>query len=278
VLRAVAHDILSDARQALQHPEKPDADAIHDFRRAMKQWRAFLRLLAPFIGAEADALQADARDLARALGGARDMQSALDALDDLAGHGLPLSKQSVATVRARVEEIRKAGESRVLTPDMRLRLFGALDSAGAAVDRWPLHVLTYSDVAQQLASGYRAVQREVPDWSQASADDLHELRKRVVVHRYQMQIVESLWKRFARMWIAEAQRLRERLGQHQDLQVLERLTGPHQPLARWRSRLVPAIEARKGKHVAASRRLAMRLFVEKPKAFRRRLEVMWEAG
>jgi hypothetical protein len=80
------------------------------------------------------------------------------------------------------------------------------------------------------------------------------------------------------MWITEAQRLRERLGKHQDLTVLETLTSPHQPLAPWRSRLVPAIQARKGKHVAASKRIATRLFVEKPKAFRRRLEAMWEAG
>ena len=71
------------------------------------------------------------------------------------------------------------------------------------------------------------------------------MRKRVVIHRYQMQIVESLWTRFAKMWISEAQRLRERLGKHQDLQVLENLTAPRQPLARWRARLVPAIQARK---------------------------------
>jgi CHAD domain-containing protein len=278
-LRAVARDILSDARKAIDNPENSDAVAIHDFRREIKRWRALLRLLDPFLAGEAHSLQTTARDLARALGGARDPQSALDALADLAAHGLPLSEQSLATVRGRIEDIRKAGETQVLTPDMRLQLTAGLDNAGAAVDRWPLHLLTYSDIAGRLASGYRAVQKEIPEqWSDASAEELHELRKRVVIHRYQMQIVESLWKRFAKMWIAEAQRLRERLGQHQDLQVLERLTSPHQPLARWRSRLVPAIGARKEKHVAASRRLAMRLFVEKPKAFRRRLEVMWEAG
>ena len=73
-------------------------------------------------------------------------------------------------------------------------------------------------------------------------------------------------------------RLRERLGKHQDLLVLEQLAGAHQPLAPWRSRLAPAIASRKAEHVAASRRLALRLFVEKPRAFRRRLEVMWDTS
>jgi hypothetical protein len=93
-----------------------------------------------------------------------------------------------------------------------------------------------------------------------------------------MEIVQSLWPRFTKMWISEAQRLRERLGQHQDLLMLQNLTAPHQPLARWRSRLTPVLSQRKTRHVAASRRLAERLFVEKPNSFRRRLEVMWTTG
>ena len=278
-LRAVARDILSDARAAIDNPDNSDAVAVHDFRRAMKRWRALLRLLDPFLGGEAQALQAEARELARELGGARDPQAALDALGDLADHGLSLSQRTLATLHERVVDIRTAGESQVMTPDMRLRLTGALDRAGTAVDQWPLHLLTYPDIATQLASGYRAVQRSIPDsWPEAPPDELHEMRKRVVVHRYQMQIVESLWARFAKMWISEAQRLRERLGKHQDLQVLENLTAPRQPLARWRARLVPAIQARKLRHVSASKRIATRMFVEKPKAFRRRLEAMWEAG
>jgi CHAD domain-containing protein len=279
VLRAVARDIVSEARAAIDNPDSSNAVAVHDFRRTMKRWRALLRLLDPFLGGEAQDLQGEARELARQLGGARDPQAALDALADLAKHGLTLSARSLATLHDRVVDIRTAGESQALTPDMRLRLASALDRAEAAIDEWPLHRLTYPDIAAQLASGYRAVQRAVPDdWPEASSEELHDVRKRVVIHRYQMEVVESLWTRFAKMWISEAQRLRERLGMHQDLEVLEHLTAANQPLARWRSRLVPAIQARKLRHVSASKRIATRMFVEKPKAFRRRLEAMWEAG
>jgi CHAD domain-containing protein len=277
-LRAVARDILAEARAAIENPAKSEAEAVHDFRRAMKRWRGLLRLFEPFLEEEARKLRDDARDLARALTGARDAQSALDALSDLEKHGLALSPRSVAGLRGRIEEIKRAAET-TLNADMRSRLGSALDGAETIVERWPLHLLTFDQVADQLARFYRDTRRHIPnDWSAADAEELHELRKRVVIHRYQMDIVEPLWPRFARMWTGEAQRLRDRLGRHQDMLMLESLTAPHQPLARWRSRLALGIAQRRAAHVAGSARIAARLFVEKPSTFRRRLAAMWRVG
>jgi CHAD domain-containing protein len=277
-LRAVARDILAEARATIENPAKPEAEAVHDFRRGMKRWRALLRLFEPFLGDDARRLRDEARDLARGLTGARNAQSALDALTDLEKHSLPLAPSSVASLRERIGEIKREAET-TLNADMRSRLGSALDAAETIVERWPLHMLTFDQVADQLTRFYRDTRRMIPeDWPAASAEELHELRKRVVIHRYQMDIVEPLWPRFAKMWTGEAQRLRDRLGKHQDMLMLESLTAPHQPLARWRSRLVPAISERRAAHVAGSARLAARLFVEKPKTFRRRLAAMWRVG
>jgi CHAD domain-containing protein len=134
-------------------------------------------------------------------------------------------------------------------------------------------------VADRLVLGFRAARRALPgSWPDAEPEDLHDLRKRIVNHRYQMETVAPMWPRFGRAWVAEAQRLRDRLGRHQDLTLLTALIAPHQPLAPWRSRLAPAIAQRMKDHVAAARRTASRLFVEKPGAFRRRLDVIWEMG
>jgi CHAD domain-containing protein len=282
-LREVARDILREARSALEDPGHSDAVAVHEFRRAMKRWRSLLRMLEPFLPDDGRRLRNEARDLARSLGGARDAQSALDALDDLAKHGstdgTTLSARSLATVRGRIEAMRQTAETQVLTPDMRLQLGRALAGAESSVERWPLHVLTFAEVADRLVQGFRDARRALPrNWSETDPEDLHELRKRIVNHRYQMETVAPLWPRFGRMWVGEAQRLRERLGRHQDLTLLTNLTQPHQPLAPWRSRLAPAIAERMAAHVAAARRIASRLFVEKPGAFRRRLDVIWEMG
>jgi CHAD domain-containing protein len=277
-LKAVARDILAEAREALDDPEKSDAAAVHDYRKAMKRWRALLRLVIPFIGEEGERMRVEARDLARELAGARDAQSALDALDDLKDKDESLSKATRAALRRRIEEIRAAAEETTLTETMRGKLRASVTTANLAVGTWPLDQVGFSAVAGELAEHYRRARKAAPaDWHAASSEDLHRLRQRVVVHRYQMELVEPLWPRFAKLWVGEAQRLRERLGEHHDFTVLASLIAPHQPLARWRSRLAPLIAAREAAHVKAAARLAGRLFAEKPRAFRRRLEALWES-
>src|SRR5262249_33739805 len=106
-LVAVARDILEEARTAIDDPARSDAVAVHDFRKAMKRWRAFLRLIEPFMGQEGTQLRLEGRDLARELAGARDAQAALDALADLGNGNGGLPAASIATIRARIEEIRQ---------------------------------------------------------------------------------------------------------------------------------------------------------------------------
>jgi CHAD domain-containing protein len=278
-LRAIAGNVLAKGRLALTDPERSSQDAVHDFRRTMKQWRALMRLLDPFIP-DADGWRREARDHARSLAHARDGAAALNALDGLLGKGLlVLSPRSSANLRGRIEAMRGDQEQAVLTPELRDVILTWLDAAAAAVEQWPLDPFDFSAIAAQLADGYRNARRRIPaDWMAADPAELHALRQRVVELRYQMELVEPLWPRFGRMWTNEAERLRERLGRCQDLEVLKRFTGPHQPLARWRSRLTPSCAERSAALAQRAARIAHRLFAERPKAFRQRLEALWEQG
>jgi CHAD domain-containing protein len=277
-VRAIAASILAGAHAVISDPERTSQDAVHDFRRAMKQWRALMRLLEPFIP-DAVRLRQEARNHARSLSRARDGQSALNAFDDLVKSAMALSERSTDTIRGRIEAIRGSEEQTVLTPELRDAIAAWLDTTAAAIEQWPLDPFDFSSIAAQLAEGYREARRRIPDdWSQASAEDLHQLRQRVVDHRYQMELIEPLWPRQGRMWTEEAERLRDRLGRCQDLEILKRLTGPHQPLAHWRSRLTPACAERTTELAHRAARIALRLFAEKPKAFRHRLETLWEHG
>jgi len=108
-LAAAARSIIADARRALADPELSDAEAVHEVRKALKRWRALLRLLAHPLGEQADQMRAEARELMRALAGARDAQSALDALADLRKEvtktGLPFSPTSMETISQRLTAI-----------------------------------------------------------------------------------------------------------------------------------------------------------------------------
>jgi CHAD domain-containing protein len=277
-LAAAARSIIADARRALAAPELSDAEAVHELRKAVKRWRALLRLLARPLGEQADQMRVEARELMRALSGARDAQSALDALADLRKADLPFSATSVETIQRRLTELRDAAEATSFTKDMRDRLSRYLDYATLSLDRWPLKTIDFETVADGLTSTYRRARQLLPDsWPDAEPEHLHDLRRRVVEHRHQMDLIEPLWPRLGQVWAEEAQRLRNRLGACQDFAVLASLTAPHQPLAPWRSRLAPVIDARRASHLKAAARLAGRLFAEKPKAFRRRIAALWSA-
>jgi CHAD domain-containing protein len=276
-IRAVARDILEEARAALEDSQRTDATAVHDFRKAMKRWRAFLRLLEPLIP-EAESLRREARDVAARLATARDPQAALDALEHVGKDDAALSARTLATIRGRLEEAKRNAERTTLTVALRSRLQASITVATDKVEAWALHDITFDALARGLTFTYRRARHRLPaDWQSAEAEALHELRQRVVEHRYQMELVEPLWPKLGRLWVDEAQRLRDRLGTYQDLVVLGRLTGPHQHLAPWRSRLTPIIAMRQAALAKTAERYAGRLFAERPKAFCRRLEAMWES-
>jgi CHAD domain-containing protein len=277
-LKKAAAKVLEEALAPLADRTLPDAKVVHDVRKALKRWRALLRLMEDVLGEEARALRVRARDLARSLAQARDPRSALDALADLGESPSGLPTRSLAALRNRLERTQEKAETAILTPKMRSSLRGELTETAEAVGRWSLGDPTFEDVASALTKTYQRARDATPqEWESATADDLHELRKRVVEHRYQMELIEPLWPKLGRLWVSEAQRLRDRLGRHHDLTVLAGLMRRSQPLAPWRSRLAPMVQARQREHVRAAARLAGRLFAEKPNAFRTRLVRLWDS-
>ena len=94
-LAAAARSVIADGRRALTDPELSDPEAVHEVRKALKRWRALLAAPRRALGEQADQMRAEARELMRAIAGARDAQSALDALNDLRKADLPISATSI---------------------------------------------------------------------------------------------------------------------------------------------------------------------------------------
>ncbi len=275
---AAGRSIIADARHTLSDPKLSDPEAVHDLRKALKRWRAYLRVLECPLGAPAQAMRAEARELMRALAGARDAQSALDALDDLRKSEVPLDTTATESIRARLTALRDAAEAKSFTAETRERIARYLDYATLSLEHWPIAAIDFDVIADRLAATYRRARALVPqDWAQCEPEHLHDLRRRVVEQRHQIDIIEPLSPQEAKAWAQKAQRLRNRLGACQDLEMLSHFTAPHQPLARWRSRLTPAIVARRTAHIQAAARGAARLFADKPKAFRKRIEALHRA-
>jgi CHAD domain-containing protein len=274
-LAGTARSVLAGARAALQDPKLSDAQAVHELRKAFKRWRTLLRLLEDPVGAGAARMRREARELMRLLTGARDAQSVLDALADLEKGDTALSPAALDTMRTRLTALRNAAERTAFTTEIRARIARHLDKAETALTKWSLEAVAFSHVADPLTATYRRARRLVPKhWRKADPETLHSLRQRVVEFRHQIELIEPLRPRRGKSWGAGAQRLRNQLGACQDLALLTRFTEPTQPLARWRARLIPVIEARHATHSKNAARLARRLFGEKPKVFRKRIAAL----
>ena len=110
-------------------------------------------------------------------------------------------------------------------------------------------------------------------------EHLHDLRRRVVEHHHQMDLVEPLWPRLGKVWAEEAQRLRNQLGACQgSRRIDESLTAPHEPACPVAITVVaPNRGGAPARPFETAQRLSGRLFAEKPKAFRRRIAALWSA-
>src|SRR5258707_7530813 len=97
-LAALLRDIVASGRKPIETPDISDAVAVHDMRKALKRWRAILRLIAPTVGDEAEVMRVEARDLAREMAAARDGQAAREALADLGDSLSNLSARFRATM------------------------------------------------------------------------------------------------------------------------------------------------------------------------------------
>lgn len=185
----------------------PDpVEMVHDARKAMKQYRALLRLIP---GDEAKAERRRTAEVARQLSGARDQVAARDALDVMAHAGflLPCDHTDAKAVLGEDDPV-DAGEHRAA-------LGGFLVSARAMLAETLAAAAREADVAKGLAKAYRQARRAPFDTPEA----MHEARKRVVTHRYQMSFLAEAFGHGAKR-ARGAQRLRDLLGAHQDIETL----------------------------------------------------------
>lgn len=241
--------------------ESDTVGMVHEARKALKEYRALLRLVP---GEDAQAARRAAAAAARELSGARDTQACRDALDDLISAGLAQEDAHhalVALASAEADHGSPAAHQRVLRrwlSDARRRHAEVLDAQAAR-----------ADVVEGLRKAY-AKARDALDVSDPEA--LHDLRKRVVTHRYQMSFFADLAAGRGAERAARAQKLRDVLGRFQDIETLHhRMDGVGETLpADLVERISEAAQAQQRALMRKAKRLHADLFRVKPRAFGRK--------
>ena len=247
-------------------------EAVHGARKDMKKLRALLRLVRGELGDQRYAREnACFRDAARELAGARDADVMIETLDSLelpAGLGWELRKVIEAS-----RERDGAGTDREAASRDAVAI---LKEGRRRVGDWPLEDDSFEALAGGLRRTYRRGRRDFKAArAEPSVEALHEWRKRVKDLWYHHTLLRRLWPPVMTALGDEAHELSDRLGDDHDLAVLADWFKEHTESD---PDLQAAIHRRRDQLQQEAFELGARLYADKPSAYVRRLERLWDAS
>jgi len=280
--RVIAAQVDDAIVQLRGEAESDHAEAVHEARKDIKKIRSALRLVRHEIGDDVWRRENDHyREVARGLGGFRDAEILVEALDELTERFGEESEGHYDGLREQLErENRAAHDDGSLERAMGEAAAGLvagrnrIESLPLDGDGWDLIGPGFHRTYRRGRKRLRAVEEE------ASVTNLHELRKRVKDLWYQVRLVREADEHMLGALADHAHDLSDHLGDDHDLALLRetvqrRRTAFAEPAHK--RHLLEAIDRRRGELQFAAISLGERVYAEKPKRFAKRLEKRWEA-
>ncbi len=263
------------ARQVLEDASVPRVEAVHRARRHLKWVRSLWFALAPVPGANRDKRLVQVRDTARLLAGARDADVMAAEAHRLHTRAEGRSAHAVARLTTRLDaDARAAHEGTLPIEAVVSRLRACEADARSLPTRYEAGLL----LSEALVASYRRGRR---DWRAiddgASAEALHDWRKRVKQRRHLSAIVPILTAATSRSIQADLDELGEILGEEHDLAVLKhRLEADSDliPQADERAAMFDLVAKRRRELKKAALALGEELYGAKTRVFAEDLEAL----
>lgn len=236
-------------------------EMVHDARKAMKEYRGLLRLVPT---SAAKLARQETATAARALSAARDRAAALEALEALQKSGLldEADKNAAATAIGTDPDEARESESH------RTELAAFLAAAQARLAEGLAEEAAAADLVAGLSRAYRKARRGRFD----SPPHMHETRKRVIDHRYQMSFFAQHHGGRGTRRATQAQALRDLLGAYQDLETLRPMVAAQSEVLGEEAtgRIMKAMARRQKRLKRDALHLHRKLFRRRPKTFARK--------
>ena len=191
-----------------------DLDGVHLMRTSCRRLRATLKFLGdPLPGKSRRRLQNGLRELMTALGGVRDLDVLRQALDTVPGMETAEGEELKESVEERLSGATVRMQE-VLDGDDYPRLLGDLEAAAAVADDGvPACRVGPARIGSALSG---VLELQPADWTAASGESLHDLRKSVKKLRYALEAFAPAYGRPVARAIERCRALQESLGTIQD--------------------------------------------------------------
>ena len=285
-IRRIADGRAAKALENLEGAEGEQlAKGVHEARKSLKKLRSVLRLVREPLGEEVYRLENDRfGDAGRLLSDLRDAEAVMETVealreryeDELDPSALEPLVEALAAGR---------GSPREQSADRPSEVDRAIEMIAVGREQipgWPLEGDDFELVRGGLRQAYErgrdamgAVERD------ATAEAVHEWRKRVKDLWYMSAVIARAWPAVIGAIDDQAHELSALLGEHHDLAVLAArvradpgLLGGGLP----QPTMLDLIERRQDELIGRALPLGHRLYTEKPKRFIARIGAYWEAG
>jgi CHAD domain-containing protein len=281
-IRRLARKQLRNAVAALNETKHPLTSRVHDVRTSIKKVRALTALARPATGRRARTADRRLQRAAALTSALRDAEVLLETFDSLLP-ALASESESKSLQRARSALVVRLGDiARSFEIERRIdELEARLRRARRETKRWVPRKSGWRAAREGLVRGYRDARHAMAcAYQEDSGRVFHEWRKTVKAHRHRLQLFHDIWPGDPAL-IEALDQLGELLGGEHDLGVLEQTVGTDRlvfPEERDRARLMVLIEQRRGVLRARAHPLGERLFMERPRVFRRLLKKELHAG
>jgi CHAD domain-containing protein len=249
----------------------------HAIRKRLKFLRSLLRLLRPAIGEEAfRAANAHLRAAAMHLARKRQGEAMLEAVGKLRKQADGAS-QLIAELEAAARD--HANQAEEAHAEGLSAARDEIAAVRALIGSWMLPKRDRRFFLDGLERCYARGRRLLRS-SLASGDTLalHEARKSVIHHLHHLEILEPVWPRMIKAWCEELGRLRESLGDLNDLEDLEaQLFKPESAFGRIEAKEAARqlIAAKRVRLLERIHKRSEQLFAERPRALARRMDELW---
>jgi CHAD domain-containing protein len=316
VLRRIGGALIDDAIAQVDDPNVPTDEAVHEARKDIKKLRGLLRLVRPAAPDLYKAENRPLRDAAAHLALVRDADAALETFDLVLRRAQPESAEGakfaaacgkqagqpslhddvepleLGSLRARLVAYQEEVHAGAGDMPQRLAQFRTgMREARARVDNWqlpcpdePAHDfdLLGPGLAKTYKRGRKAMQRA---YKEPSVEAFHDWRKRTKYLGYHLRLLQPAWPKLLKAQRQAVKDLQSLLGDDHDLAVLAELLrtlrkNGQQASASSEAELALNSEMRRQSELLRrrARGLGKIIYVERPKALRRRLGAYWRQG
>jgi CHAD domain-containing protein len=280
-VRNVAAQQVDKAIREVAENELDRHETVHQVRKRCKKLRGLIRLVR---GAFPTYSKTNRyfRDAARQLSYVRDAQSVVECYnalarrfrDDFNGPAFGLIRDRLAERRRRVADDRVGLERRLEEFQCQMR------DIRQQLETWQLQDRGFAAVQHGLRKTYsrgRTAMKKA--YTEPTAENFHEWRKRVKYHWYHLRLLRRTWRELMKVHCDATDKLSDLLGDDHDLAVLRATllaeSGCCGTDASIKSCVV-LIDMRRHELMAAARPLGERVFAEKPKQLTKRIHRYWD--